>query len=161
MDPMLMQLIAARSGIPAEALAGEGADPRALLMNLLTQREQARDEEQGEEEVVEEVPAAPPDPLQTRKTRMIVAELHALRRRSDDLAAALGACYLCWGADPSCVRCFGAGRAGWGAIDESAFREYVLPVLRRKRAVNTVTVPSAPAEALTNNATIERMTSHE
>jgi hypothetical protein len=160
MDPMLMQLIAARSGIPAEALTAEGADPRALLMDLLSQREAAREEESDEEETAAEPAPPPPDPRQARKMRMIVAELQLLRRRIDDLAAALGACYLCWGADAGCVRCFGAGRPGWGGIDESAFREYVAPVLRRRRPINTVTVPSAPAEALTN-ANTERMTSHE
>lgn len=47
------------------------------------------------------------------------------------LAAALGACE-CWGDDPACAVCGGAGSPAWLEPDEELFREYVLPAVRRR-----------------------------
>jgi hypothetical protein len=58
-------------------------------------------------------------------------ELEELRSRNDVLAAALGACYLCWGEDPDCERCAGAGQPGSGVPDHRLFTELVAPALAR------------------------------
>jgi hypothetical protein len=61
-------------------------------------------------------------------------ELEALRVRSDTLAAALGACYLCFGEDLSCPACMGQGAPGALLPDAAAFRQYVAPAVNRIRA---------------------------
>ena len=57
----------------------------------------------------------------------------ALRDRVTALADALGACARCWGDDPLCGACAGAGTPGWHAPDEDAFRAYIVPAARRAR----------------------------
>jgi hypothetical protein len=47
------------------------------------------------------------------------------------LTAALGACE-CWGQDPDCDLCDGAGSSGWTAPDEDLYTEYVVPAVRRR-----------------------------
>ncbi len=50
----------------------------------------------------------------------------------DDLAAALGACAACWGADEGCRACRGHGVPGWRIPDEAMFDAIVAPALRRR-----------------------------
>jgi hypothetical protein len=57
-------------------------------------------------------------------------ELEQLRERNDLLAAALGACYLCWGEDRDCPICQGTGRPGSMPPEGSLFTQYVGPALR-------------------------------
>src|SRR2546421_5862299 len=45
------------------------------------------------------------------------AELKELRSRNADLAAALGACPLCWGKNARCTFCRGRGRPGFSIPD--------------------------------------------
>jgi hypothetical protein len=145
---MLIQLLAAKSGIDPETLTDAGGslgalDPRlSLLLNLLNQKEEAKQEpdfdSDDEPEVPpEEEPLLDPEVLSptpaTVRIRMLRAEVEQLRRRSDTLAAALGACYLCWGRDAACVQCLGAGRPGWNEPDETLFRRLVYPAIRRRR----------------------------
>jgi hypothetical protein len=47
------------------------------------------------------------------------------------LAAALGACE-CWGHDPDCGFCGGAGGPGWIDPDEDLYTEYVRPAVQRR-----------------------------
>jgi hypothetical protein len=49
------------------------------------------------------------------------------------LAAALGACD-CWGADPQCPVCEGAGASGWTDPDPGLFAEFVAPAVARAAA---------------------------
>ena len=58
-------------------------------------------------------------------------ELADLREGNDTLAAALGACALCWGGDPDCVVCLGRGSPGYDLPDPALFNELVVPALRR------------------------------
>lgn len=67
---------------------------------------------------------------QVKKLR---AELDQLREVNDALAAALGACYLCWGKDPGCPVCHGTGRPGTAIPDKQLFARFVAPVLRTLR----------------------------
>jgi len=59
------------------------------------------------------------------------AELEVLRKRNDELAAAIGACFLCFGSDPLCPECAGRGRPGSKFPEANAYRKYVWPALRR------------------------------
>ncbi|NUU18716.1 hypothetical protein HP550_15790 [Cellulomonas humilata] len=64
--------------------------------------------------------------------------------RDAELAAALGAC-LCWGEDPECRTCEGDGFPGWADPDEELYREYVLPVLRRRKASAQAAAAAVPS----------------
>ena len=68
-----------------------------------------------------------------RVARSMFAELEVLRQRNDELAAALGACYLCWGEDIECEVCDGRGAPGSSRPDMSLFFALVAPALRRLR----------------------------
>lgn len=72
------------------------------------------------------------------------AELKALRDRNDVLAAALGACCLCWGEDAHCRICRGRGSPGFSVPDETFFAEFVLPAIHTLRAQKAKGKPSAP-----------------
>jgi len=58
------------------------------------------------------------------------AELDQLREVNDALAAALGACYLCWGKDAGCPVCHGTGHPGSAMPDKRLFAQFVVPTLR-------------------------------
>jgi hypothetical protein len=145
LQAMLMQLLAAKSGIDPETLTDPGGstgdvDPRmSLLMNYFNQKQApARDDDPDDEAEVE---VLRPDPADLRM-RQLRREIEYLRRRSDTLAAALGACYLCWGRDPACVQCLGAGHPGWNEPDELLFRRLVGPAIRRRRETHPPVTPS-------------------
>ena len=79
------------------------------------------------------------------------AELDRLRQRNDALAAALGACHLCFGEDAWCPHCGGRGRPASRRPDPAAFERYVRPLLRRLQARDAMTAPRAtPPEAAPN-----------
>jgi hypothetical protein len=61
----------------------------------------------------------------------LYAELKVLRERNDTLAAAIGACYLCFGSDPFCEECGGRGLPGSRPSEPAAYRKYVLPAVLR------------------------------
>ena len=56
--------------------------------------------------------------------------LNALQERDAAIAAALGACAECWGAEAGCPQCNGLGRPGWAAPDPVAFATWVAPAMR-------------------------------
>jgi hypothetical protein len=60
-------------------------------------------------------------------------ELEALRERNDALAAALGACHLCWGKDFDCPVCGGTGHPGFSMPDRSLLVQLVTPAVQRLR----------------------------
>lgn len=62
------------------------------------------------------------------------AELDRLRERSDALAAAVGACPLCWGQSLDCRGCRGRGGPGFSTPDDLLFEEFVIPAVRTLRA---------------------------
>jgi hypothetical protein len=76
------------------------------------------------------------------------ADLSLYRERVDRCAAALGACGLCWGAEPACRACRGRGRPGFSLPDESLFQELVLPAVRMMRTHRAGTIAVLrPADA--------------
>lgn len=75
------------------------------------------------------------------------ARLEILQGRSNALAAALGACRLCWGADMGCPQCFGAGKPGWACPHPLSFAQWAGPALERLQAMNGRDSPQAPASA--------------
>jgi hypothetical protein len=61
-------------------------------------------------------------------------ETEELQLRNDTLAAALGACYLCWGEYPGCEVCSGEGTPGRFPVNAQAFTEFVMPAIRAFKA---------------------------
>ena len=66
--------------------------------------------------------------------KKLYSELEELRERSDSIAAALGACYLCWGEVRRCEVCGGKGRSGWQPRDPALFDEWIAPALHTGRS---------------------------
>jgi hypothetical protein len=131
-------------------------DPRmALLMQLLQQRQSAPASEPEQDDEDAELAAQQAELARHERARHMrelshtvkkaYAELEVLRKRNDALAAALGACFLCFGADPVCAECGGRGSPGSRPPEPSAYREYVLPALRRVRMIQSMAARRAPA----------------
>lgn len=127
MTPELMQAMASDPDAMREmldkALAERVAgNPQLAMMMQMFNQQQA---------------AAPAPERNVRKERLRARvqemrdELRILRRRNELLAAALGACELCWGDDPECEECGGHGRPGWEEPDRALYRELVSPVVER------------------------------
>jgi hypothetical protein len=72
------------------------------------------------------------------------AEIKLLRERNDALAAATGACCLCWGQNLECRSCRGRGGPGFCMPDESLFEEFVLPAIHTLRAQKAKIRSSSP-----------------
>jgi hypothetical protein len=128
-DPTQALLLALASGnndAASRALSGF-IDPDDPIAPFLTQlmNAQLRDDEPGRSGVSLESPRVQPE--------FPIEELEQLRQRNDQLAAALGACYLCWGDDVDCPVCGGTGVPAAARPDSRYFALYVLPVLNRLR----------------------------
>jgi hypothetical protein len=148
-NPMLGALISALSGsAPLDPLAllqqqlGGQAQRNPQVAQLLLLLEQRRKEqaqaaeaqdEAGAEDESEKNAAASRELDDT--VRQVYSDLHALRARSQAFAAAVGACPACFGDDPLCSECGGRGTPGRRAPNPDAFRQYVLPALRRAHSV--------------------------
>lgn len=97
-------------------------------------------------------PEADPEPDETDVEvadllRRLHDEVSELRARNDALAAALGACHLCWGDEADCPRCRGRGQPGAVRPDRLAFTTWVLPAARRVlRARRTDLTPAPEGE---------------
>ncbi|MGL4176397.1 MAG: hypothetical protein ACRCSN_10005 [Dermatophilaceae bacterium] len=117
-------LAAAMGGDPAMAPVIEAL--RAREANAAATDEPVPDDGPG--------PSAAPDPLPA-EVADVLERLHAevldLRRRTRELAAALGACARCFGEDAGCRRCGGRGVPGARDPEPVLFHELVAPVVRR------------------------------
>lgn len=104
-------------------------DPKTWLLVQYLNRQEAQEE------------TAPPNNPEQRRLFIAVREylerayeeLEQLRERNDRLAAALGACGLCWGEDDRCPVCSGNGKPGALVPDTEQLRRLVLPALQRLR----------------------------
>ncbi|NRF65724.1 hypothetical protein HLB44_01870 [Aquincola sp. S2] len=96
----LPQMLAAQrqAAAAAAAIAEPQADECALLQQALAQAETR----------IERL---------VRSHRRLTGELTAAHELLSDLAAAFGACGLCWGEDPGCPSCRGRGKPGRFAAD--------------------------------------------
>lgn len=100
-------------------LAGGDARMQMLLKLMQAQQPPSNDDDIPDErdELIAEL-SGRLDAAEARLTKMtrIARQLHdagrGAVRRLTDLAAALGACGLCWGDDPACPGCRGRGRPG-------------------------------------------------
>jgi hypothetical protein len=104
-------------------------------------------EETEEAETEDAETSAPPDPAMSElreHVESMFAELTLLRERSDNLAAAVGACCLCWGDDAECRVCRGRGRPGFAVPDRPLFEEFVLPAVLMLRAQKAKAGTSSP-----------------
>jgi hypothetical protein len=154
-NPLLGALLGSMSGgtfdpmsLLMSQIGGQNPnDPRmALLTQLLSQRRHAPEIDGEAEEVdsaAERKAAERRMQLRRESARRIrelrvlaknmYSELEQLRERNDTLAAALGACYICFGNDPECPECAGRGVPGSANPDPDSYREYVEPAVRRVR----------------------------
>ncbi len=127
---------------------GEANPTMRLIAQFLAQRQaqELENEEPTEDELDAEFPqhSSEPDEAEVRsgemsrasrqlrqKVESMYRELAELRDRNDALAAAFGACYLCWGDDPECEICNGQGRAGSAIPDKKLFTQFAVPAARR------------------------------
>lgn len=78
-----------------------------------------------------------------RHVKKLRAEVVQLRERNDNLATALGACYLCWGDDPGCPVCRGTGRPGSRMFDRQSFAQLVAPALKALKAPKEVNLQNS------------------
>ncbi len=78
---------------------------------------------------------SPSDPAESGDAPSAGGELADLRQVNDTLAAALGACRVCWGGDRECQQCNGHGAAGSGLPDMALFEQLVAPAVRRVGAL--------------------------
>jgi len=91
---MLMQMMQAQHGEPAKNMA---PDDRDELIAELSGRLDAAEARLTK---------------MTRIARQLHEAMRSASQRLSQLAAALGACGLCWGEDPGCLGCRGRGRPG-------------------------------------------------
>jgi hypothetical protein len=63
--------------------------------------------------------------------KAVIGYLDYFLKLNSTLASALGSCENCWGEDPSCDKCGGAGAAGWGPVNKRLFNIYVRPCLEK------------------------------
>jgi hypothetical protein len=142
---LLMSLLAARNG----GVMPDGAeDPQAMLARMaqdnptvatLLQMMEAQKAAAAAREplVIEADVEAPTESSSDAQLAELAArldetqaEVRELRERCDTVAAALGACGICWGQDPSCRACRGQGAPGRAIPDKQLFCEFVLPAVR-------------------------------
>lgn len=107
-----------------------GSDPRhQLIKQYLSQRQTPLQENYIQPQRIGKGEAQTVQRLR-KETQALTRELQNLQERNDSLAAALGACYLCWGEEPTCSHCRGRGRPGYVAPDKELFIEWVAPAVR-------------------------------
>jgi hypothetical protein len=115
------------------------SDPTTAMLAQMIASQSANQSEKSESTIdIDE------DETQARKLKQLTAtcrqlrqgyetlqtEMEDFRLRNDTLAAALGACYLCWGENTACENCDGQGTVGFFSIDVPAFSEFIAPALR-------------------------------
>jgi len=180
-NPLLLQALTASgsgNGLSAKDLLlsqMDESDPTtSLLVNLLAQQQPAAiadDPEPDPELELERLQAEARAKARAeerakalrhlRKTiDMLYAELEDLRARNDALAAAVGACHLCWGEDAACLECGGRGSAGFFAIDHALFRQLVVPAVHRYKQETAKPGPAMNARAAVSQPKMSINQSH-
>jgi hypothetical protein len=122
-----------------EALAGLAEDnPQlAALTQAMALREQQADAE-AEDAKLAEAESAAADREDQRYAALqeqfasVVEDVGRLQDTLETVAAALGACPVCLGADAECLLCHGRGVPGSLPPDPAAFDEVALPAVRAR-----------------------------
>ena len=132
---LLLQSLASGAG-PGPAteailaqLGDEDPTMSAIVKYLAQPQPEQEQRQSGEESPAPEMSRA--IQVLRRKVDQMFAELEELRGRNDTLAAALGACHLCWGEDLHCPVCRGKGYPGFSMPDKELFLELVTPAVRK------------------------------
>jgi len=125
---------------------GDDADPTVGLIARYLAQAQAESDTSSDDEEDEDLLDYPSELDRVKSEERVRAfrrlrqtmeqmyqELEDLRERNDTLAAALGACHLCWGEDLECPICGGTGRPGSSMPDRSLLVELVTPAVQRLR----------------------------
>ena len=131
----------------------ESTNPTAGLITkyLIARQEaenQARSVEEAEAEALREAEAQQSTIEQSERLARILQrleeikdlrlEVEELRERTEAFAAAVGACCLCWGEDPTCPVCRGNGCPGFAIPDTQLFAQWVMPALYHLKAQKEV-----------------------
>jgi hypothetical protein len=115
-------------------LAKQLAEQKARQVDVIDVSPFEEQEESIETEEGNQEPSSD-DAIELRgRLDAVTVENQVLRNRNDALAAAVGACCLCWGQDLNCRSCRGRGGPGFCMPDEALFEEFVLPAIRTLRA---------------------------
>jgi hypothetical protein len=146
MNQLLMNMLSGQSSAE-ELLGGSDLDPVSrmiLSQSLATGNNQGSDEDDTDPEEEEDYTLSRRSrAIQRLRTRFVKMrqqiedmqqQIEEMEVRNDELAAALGACYLCWGEDPECPECQGKGHPGSVMPDRELFREWVLPAVKAAQA---------------------------
>ena len=152
MDPqLLMSMLASRNGGAVPAGADGKVDPAAVdaylreaargnptVATILQMMEAQKAAAAAREPIVVEGAVEDVTPREilelSAQLEAALLEVKLLRERSDTVAAALGACGICWGEDSACRACRGHGAPGRSIPDEQLFCEYVVPAVRLMHA---------------------------
>lgn len=115
-------------------------DPRVrLIAQYMNQQPAPAESDEEVEETPGPIATEPaPDPGRIervrrarRKLHRLIDELELAQTIGDTLAAALGACYLCWGEDERCEECRGTGSPGSAPPDAQLYERFVVPAKLR------------------------------
>ncbi len=163
---LIMQMLAARAGLPSNKSASEltselaqGNPQLEMLMQIINQgaKEVNQDEDADLDVSVasyepENITPHPEYIEQNLKIGMreTEEEVNELRSRCDTLAAALGACF-CWGTEPACRNCRGAGVVGWRVPEKVLFYELVVPAVQRYKQHKNTLLSQSPKKASTQS----------
>ena len=166
LNPLLLQALTASGsgqGLPLQEMLLSQLntdDPTvALLTQMLAQRQTApavdeedeadainREEAERQEHEKSQAMAKALRHLRS-KINDLYAELEELRVRNDAVAAALGACYLCWGNDLDCEVCQGKGKPGVQLPDQALFVQLIAPAIRRLQQARMSSARSSTTRA--------------
>ncbi|WP_156165665.1 hypothetical protein [Demequina rhizosphaerae] len=135
-----------------ESLSSGDPTTQLLARMLLQNRDNGASDDAAEDDHEERRLARARAEARRRAMRQLAAELDVLRRRNDRLAASLGACPRCWGADLTCEECDGWGRPGSEVPDPGLYAAWVAPAVRRIRAQSVARQGPGPTDGDHNQA---------
>lgn len=141
----IQQILAAQQGGGSVArLLADHEDPTVRAVAQMIATREAADALEAEEAAGTDGDSPAPEPrlapeerarLEARIDRLST-EVRRLRRVNDVLAAALGACPVCWGEAPDCEVCEGGGAPGWEEPERRLFLRLVRPALAHVRPLS-------------------------
>lgn len=116
-------------------LLAADSDAQGHLIEGEIQSDDLEEDEEDDYDDYEVPEPAPGKRSNVYDIRRFRRELRDLRNVNDTVAAALGACPVCWGGDSQCHSCGGEGSSGAYQPDVHLFNELVAPAVRRIRSM--------------------------